>query len=517
MSKYNKKLPKPTNLRFINSARSSGANELTMPFGGVIPAGISYLGWKQTSFTYSYQVQYYVKARLVPDKQLATGKTWTQTAWKYPNTAWGSVKVDSLNKGVTVDKKNRWYRYLNFAGKSMMTKGSYDRLIIGIRVRSYNPKAKEHGAWVTGKVYFSCVPTVKVHKVVALADGGIRVYLNTGGWKRGDSRLILRDVRHEGASNKQNKKDINVEVDAIGGEEAANYPYVDVAGSHFNTDFQPNEKVVFKNCIFRTCDGADAAINGTYSIESVNASIAAPVVSIARDEDAGEIKATFSKGNASDDWDKSEAWLMCDVRGESVRVNHVNVTGSDDASRVYRFHPPLDASMRLHFGITNDLGGACYMNLTKADHEELRPLESNGRVMVNYSDGTETQPKNGQFYGSKVASMVYETDISTDATREAESFMPYGRTRPFATLGEGVEKTINVKGSIGNTDDGFFEPVAFSGYYDWLDFQQQQGLVLLRMPNADTCQALCTKATISQSDEYDETKSVDLSFMEVDV
>ena len=65
MSKYNKSLPKPTDIVLMDSKRANRKTTVTMPFGGVIPSGPSYLGWRQSSFTYSYQVQYYVNLRAV--------------------------------------------------------------------------------------------------------------------------------------------------------------------------------------------------------------------------------------------------------------------------------------------------------------------------------------------------------------------------------------------------------------------------------------------------------------------
>lgn len=513
MSKYNKALPKPSDICFMNASRGARATSVTMPFGGTIPTGSSYVGWRQPSFTYSYQPQYYVKARLVPDKQLATGSSYSKTAWKWVNADWKTdpAKPDTKNGGVTMDKNNRWYRYLNFAGKSLMTKGSYDLMEIYVRVRTYNSKAKQHGAWVTQKIAVKCRPTVKVHKIVALASGGLRVYLNTGGWKRGGSKLVMQDIRHEGAAKKQNKSSITAEVDAIGGEEATSYPYVEISGSLLNTDFLPGEKIVFKSCAFRTCDGVDASIDGTYTIDAVSAHIDEPNVDIARDEDTGTVTVKLTKGDAADDWDEAGAMTAVEVRGETVKFNPVYTSGTDDAARTYKFMPPLDSPIRLTLMVTNDLGGLWSRTY------ELDPIPSNGRVMVNYTDGTDKQPKNGMFYGSKVAAMNYDVETSTDAAREADVELPHGRKRPVAFLAEGLKKTISVKGSIGALLDGSLETVPFSGYYDWLDFQEQQGLVLLRMPDTDTYQCVCTKATISQEDEYDETKAVDLSFEEVDV
>ena len=255
----------------------------------------------------------------------------------------------------------------------------------------------------------------------------------------------------------------------------------------------------------------DASIDGTYAIDKVDAVVDEPDVAITRNEDDGTVTVKVTKADANDDWDTVSAWTNVYVRGEKVRFDPVYSSGTDDAARTFIFMPPFDSSVKLYVKVKNDLGGQ------KQTSYDVEPIPSKSRIMVNYTDGSDTQLKNGRFYGSKVAAMVFETEVSTDAARESETFMPFGRDKPFATLGDGVEKTVSVKGSIGNTDDGFFEPVPYSGHYDWLAFQKQQGLVLLRMPNTDTYQALCTKMTINQEDEYDETKTVDMSFMEVSV
>ena len=247
MSTLNKKLPKVSDISWMNSSRGGRTDTITMPLGGVVPSGVSYFGWKQSSYAYSYQVQYQVIARLTPTKQLSTGTTTSSTAWKYPNKAW-SGNVDTMNKSVAADKKNRWYRYFNVAGLSFMTKGSYDQLQVKVRVRSFNSKKTKkkgkttysynHGNWYTKTLTIKCVPTVSIVKIIALADGGFNIYLNPGKWMRGGSKVILNDVRHSGSSVIENKRQLTDAVDAIGdpeeGAETAqgvNYPCVTVGVS----------------------------------------------------------------------------------------------------------------------------------------------------------------------------------------------------------------------------------------------------------------------------------------------
>ena len=137
--------------------------------------------------------------------------------------------------------------------------------------------------------------------------------------------------------------------------------------------------------------------------------------------------------------------------------------------------------------------------------------------MLNYTGGTDTQPDNGMFYGSKVAAMNYETEYSTDASRQYETEIPFGRTRPVAFMGNGITNSISVKGSIDATEDDSLASIPYSSYNDWQDFQEQQGICLLRLPMGRWYNALCTKCSIGQEDEYDFTRSVGLSFEEVSI
>ena len=516
MSTYNKKLPKPSEICFMNSKRTGRETTIVMPFKGVIPSTTPYVGWRQSSYAYNYQVQYLVSARMIPDKQLETGSDTTKTAYKYFNSAW-SGNVDKMNKSVTVDKKNRYFRYYSLSGKSLMTKGSYDKMTVTVRVRSFNAKKKQHGAWVTKNLVVKCKPTVTVHKIVALADGGIHIYLNTGGWKRGDSHVILKDVRHQGATAKQNKKDLNDEVGAIGTEEASGYPYAEFAGSLFNTHFEQNEKIVLKNCVFRTCDGVDVSLDGTYTIDSVDADISAPKVTVTREEATGAMSVKIAKNDTADDWDNVKAWLNCFVADKVVRFDAVDSSGSDDSARTYKFYPPLDSELHLRVGIDNNLGGKFAETYTETDLPNLAPMVSNGRIIINYTDGLDEQPDNGMFNGSKVAVMNYETQYSTDATRPYETELPFGRKRPIAFLGEGLEKTINIKGNIDSTETGEYATEKYSTYKDWEQLQDQQGIVLARLPFGRTYTALCTQLAIDQADEYDDSRNISMTLSEVDI
>lgn len=528
MSKLNNKLPKVSDICWMNRNRSGRTDTITMPFKGVIPNALNsvrFIGWKQNNFSYSYQVQIKFTARMIPDKQLATGSDYTKTDWmECYKASDGTVKWRTSSDGprayMAADKANRYFRWYSFGGKSLMTKGSYDKLGVTIRVRSLNASKGQHGAWVSKQIYVKCKPDVKVHKIVALADGGFQIYFNTGGWKRGNSKVILKDVRHQDTTKKQNKKNLTEEVGAIGTEEASGYPYAEFAGSGFNTDFEQNQKIVLKNCVFRTSDGVDVSIDGTYTIAKIDADISEPNVSVSKPYEDGECKrvVSISKKDTADDWDKVTAWLNCTMpNGDVIRVNPVEYSGEDDQERLYTFYPPLDCVLKLRVGITNNLGGEFKKTYTVNNFSTLREIPSNGRIIVNYTDGTDEQPSNGMFNGSKVAVMNYETEYSTNATRPHEKELPFGRKRPIAFLGEGLEKTINLKGNIDGTETGEYTTELYSTLKDWEEFQEYQGIVLVRLPNGRMYTALCTNLSIEQADEFDDSRNINITLEEIDI
>lgn len=511
MSTYNKSLPKVSDICWMSSDRKKRETAIVMPFKGTIPSDLPFIGWKQSSYAYSYQVQYMVTARLTPDKQLSTGSEQSKTAWKYPNSSWLG-DVNTINKCIAPDKDNKYYKYYSFAGKSLMTKGSYDALAVTVRVRSFNKTKKQHGPWVTKDLQIKCEPTVKITKIIALADGGVKIYLDTDGWGRGDSKVILGDAHHE-FQEKENKKELSCEIDAVGSESL----YVIFQGKNFDTEFRENEKIMLKDCYFQTCDGVEVSLDGMYTIDPASAVIDDPVVSITKNIDAASLEIEISKSDTADVWDDVEAWLSCKDGAKIKRIDCVENWDGENEGKGFKFYPPLDKELTLGIGIENNLGGKHSGTMSRSEKEELAGITSEGRIIINYTDGTDEQPGNGMFNGSKIAAMNYETEVSTDASRTYETELPHGRGRPIAFLGEGLEVSISIKGTIDATQSDEYATAKYSSYRHWKEFQEQQGITLVRLPGGGFYQALCTKVAIDQSDEYDDCKDVTLSMEEVDL
>ena len=513
MSTLNKSLPKVSGIRFANSSRANGKTVVTMPLGGAIQPDPSYACWKQSSYVYGYQAQYRVRARLTPANELTTGSTTKTTAWKHIADSWDAkTSIDKLDKCLLPTKKT-WFIYRNFAGEDFAEAGDYDKLEIDIRVRSFSSSKKQHGSWVTGTIVVKCEPTVTFPEIVAFHDGGIRFYLGLGGWTRGGSYLRLSSVMLASDPDRELIKKalakgeyLSDKVDGIGDEDAGELPYAGFLGKNFNAAFKPGDAIRIEG-VFETCDGVKVDVSGDYVIGGTVASVDTPIVETSIDADRGELTATVSKSNPDEDWDDVSAWLMC---GDE-RIDPCTVTEGENESRAFTFMPPLDTEAELHVGIENDLKFSDTFGCGF-----VGSVPSRGRVMVNYTDGTHEQPEGG-FYGPLLAVMNFDTDVSESASRPSETALPFGRDLPMAFVGSGLTNSASIKGSIDATPDSCIKTEPFSTLAEWRAFQRQQGVVLVRKPEGWWMHALCTNVSISQEDEYDETKEVSLTLEEVGI
>lgn len=524
MSVLNKKLPKVSDICFTDYARSTRKNVIEMIFDEaadddrIIPKGVSYACWKQSSFTYGYQAQYRVRARLVPSKQLSTGKTESKTEWKHINPDWDASKsIDNLNRFMLPDKGNQLYRYLNFGGKELMPKANHDMLSIDIRVRSFSNSAKQHGVWETGTVTVKCKPKVVVREVVAFADGGLRFYFDLGGWKRGGSKfsltsVVVEDELPDGTKVPREalKGSLRYDyVDALGDEDNGEYPYAGFLGGCFNEGFRPKQEIKFKG-VFTTCDGIDVEMEGNVETSEMTAVVSDPAVTVTRDVDDATVEVEVEKSVETEDWDEVSAWILCDIDGKKVRFEPVSSEVGSNEKRLFKFMPPLDCPMDLHVSVSNDLKFSNPFPCGSID-----PIPSHGRVMVNYTDGTSEQP-DGWFNGHLLAVMNYNVSRSFSGSRAAESAAPFGRGKPIAFLGDAVERGVSLSGTVDATPDSSLATEAFSTSADWHRFHEQQGIVLLRMPHGEWMHALCTDASIAPS-ATGKTETVSLNLKEVDV
>lgn len=508
MSTLNSSLPKASNLRFTDKDGKNHHTLVYMSLGGTIDPKSSFACWQQNSYTYGFQAQYRIKARLTPDNELETGSTTKATAWKHLVPSWDQgTDIDNIDSFIGPKSSSKWRTYtgFDFAGMDFAEVGGFDKLEINLRVRSFSNSKKQHGVWETGTVTVKCRPEVAFHEIVAFHDGGLRFYLDLGGWKRGGSSFTLKSVKRIGDDTELLKEKSTDAVDGIGDEKNQEWPYAGFLGKHFDTAFKPGEQIHVE-AEFKTCDDVVATISKDCVISGTSATVDAPVIEVEVFDEEAVIKVHAYKANQNEDWDTVTAWITCDGK----RYEPCMSEGENDDDRTFTFAPPFDADIELHVGVSNDL----YFN-DSFPYTGIGSIPSKGRVFVNYTDGTHEQPEGG-FYGPLLAVMQYDIEESTDSSRPHDTSHPLGRRRPMAFLGSGLERKVKVKGSIDATPDKRFERTAHSSLEDWRAFEEQQGLVLLRMPNGYCSHALCTGVSMD-SDNSGLSKSVSLTFEEVDV
>ena len=516
MSTLNKNLVKPSDISWMDKARGNRTKSIAMKFGLSVADGISYLGWKQNGYVGSYQVQYKVTGRLTPEEQFSKGASTTVTDWKYPYSDWVG-DVDKLNKGVKADSGNVYYLGANFKKCIFMTPKLCDKFSIRVRVRPFNIAKKTHGEWVYETLTVYCVPQPKVHKVVALANGGLRVYLDMDGWTRGGTNVFFKDVRHVDGTNAMAKNEVYDVMNGIGDAKAGNYPYVTLNGKYLKESFYADETVVFKDVFVKTCDGEAVSINGSYKIDSVISTIDNPTITIKKDANNHAISVSLAKYSPNVQWDDVAVGMVYISSKGTGSVLEVAKTDGANGSSTWLFQPPLDSELQVWVSIKNKLGGDFYKWYTSRDFSALDKIVSGGRAVINYTRGYDVQPDNGLFYGSSVVELLYDVQYNLTTKKQVEKELPWGRSKPVAFLRDGVETSISLSGSIGSVADSEFNLTVNSNIRMWHQFREHQGMVFLRLPDGEFFTAVCTSVSMSPEDEYDEIRQISLSLEEVDV
>lgn len=511
MSTLNKSLPLPGSICLMDATRLKRGIGITMQYAGVIPATMPYVGWKQNSYSYSFQAQWKVKARLSPQKQLDTGVEYTACDWKHFNPEYIG-NIDQLNIGVKADPNNEYLRYYSFAGKSIMTPGRYDQMTISVRVRSFNASKKQHGPWVSRDITVYCVPQVEIYKVVALADGGCNIYFDLHGWNRGGSWFVAHDITCDGKVLLEGKN-LGLQLNAIGSEQAPGHPYVTIPGKYVKGTVKPGKSFTV-NAEFKTCDARVVSGIWDVTVDDVSSVIDSPKLTMIKDNDAGRIVIDVTKSDIHDDWDSVSCFLQ-NLFDDADKCLPSQVGALENEGRRCVFYPDLDKVYVINTIISNDLGGR-HEAISVIAGDDIR-IESSGRCMINYTEGAaNVAGAERAAYLPLVAAMNYSTTYSVNGKRKSEKETPFGRKKPVAFLGDSVERTIKISGSIDSTPGRDFVSVPFSSYDDWLKFQNTQGIILVRLPNAKTFHGLCSSVNLNQEDEYDEFRTVDVTFEEVD-
>ena len=358
MSTLNKSLPKASNIRFADADRKNHHTLVYMPLGGAIQPESSLVCWQQNSYTYGFQAQYRVRARLTPENAEQVGATTKATAWKHIVPSWNqNTSIDKVDQLIYPNSASKWFVYkdFDFAGMDFSEVGGFDKLEIDLRVRSFSKSKKQHGSWTTGTITVKCRPVVSFSEIVAFHGGGLRFYFDLGGWTRGGSWFKLKSVKRAGDGTELLKAEARDEIDGIGDEENKEWPYAGFLGKHFNAAFAPGEAIRIEG-EFETCDGVIIPITGDYSVSGTVATVGTPNAEAVVDEDAATLAVTISKSNPSEDWDDVSAWIMC---GEE-RIDPCTVEIGENEARIFSFMPPLDRSMDLYANVENDLKSKPY-------------------------------------------------------------------------------------------------------------------------------------------------------------
>ena len=179
----NSKLPVVSKIAFCTSA---GAGMATKIYTGENGKFTRYVGFKQNSKTYPFQIQYRQRSRYTSANARIKGAQWTNwSAWK------NAVAVSGIAKDATESAKpvNKWLK----ANKGVNKKGTYqtfftmssyqipatyDARQFQFRIRTINKSKAKHGNWTTQTLSVYKRAAVVDETIITASDGGMKIKFN---------------------------------------------------------------------------------------------------------------------------------------------------------------------------------------------------------------------------------------------------------------------------------------------------------------------------------------------------
>lgn len=182
-TKLNSKLPTVSKIAFCTSAGKDMRHTIRTGENGKFTRKV---GFKQTSKTYPFQIQYRQRSRYTDANAKVKGAQWTKwSEWKcargvsgiplngkqsnYPVNQW--LKA---NKGV--NKKSTYLTFFTFTDYQIPA--AYDARQFQFRVRTINKSKAKHGNWTTQTLNVYKRAAVIDETIITRVDGGLKIKFN---------------------------------------------------------------------------------------------------------------------------------------------------------------------------------------------------------------------------------------------------------------------------------------------------------------------------------------------------
>ncbi len=481
----NSKLPVVSKIAFCTSA---GANMATKIYTGENGKFTRYVGFKQNSKTYPFQIQYRQRSRYTNTNSKSVGAQWTNwSAWKNA-VAISGIPIETTeatkpvnkwlkaNKGV--NKKGTYQTFFTMNNYQIPT--TYDAREFQFRIRTINKAKAKHGNWTTQTLSVYKRAAVVDETIITASDGGIKVKFNyiwdrtasvkVNSIKDSQGRELLRKAFTSGvdAAYLTSETTPTPRTGYQGGQ-------VLIGMNRLKRKVEVGETLTL-GVNFVTGDGAPTALaSGTVIEPRRDISMA---VNHTWDEDRGLLTVTATNNGSI-----TLADVGCNVsytyNGKSYGAAAVSVTKNLEVggTSTFYFYPPIGIPLTLNVKEEDEL-----------DYKDSEPTQTFTLSAKGYRfNKIDSLTTCGVAWG--------DVSYEISAAPQFETALPYGRDSNVIFYGQGTTNTIGFTATIVDKDN------CYGGSYSrksaWDTVRNNQGVYYFRTSQGDMYKVGLTGVNIS--------------------
>lgn len=506
--KYNSKMPKVSGIKFCTNGYKNQCEHITTSEGGRFSIQVCFKQPGNRNSFSSYQVQYREHSKYNAANAKKQGTDWTAwSPWKNMiefKSGKTTVKVGSTkdpdtwfigNRGIWKNNTYVWvYKFENAGISSNFCRRAYQ-----VRIRTWNYKTKQHGAWVSSNTLaVSRSPWVVDEWLYRAADdGGLIVDFNHD-WDRG-CNAVFASIKDSAGRELLKSKNASVSVNYDAARSATTKPAKRTSGywfpgrakvplSKLKRAIEYNEHLTV-SAYFYTDHYSKTYFHNhanPWKVAKAVTDIDAPRITLYRVEEECAISVHVWKGKPSDTvqtggitckYMHNGKWYSI-TRG--ITRHYEKPLPKDPTKLMSAWFPHLPLNTELTFDVT--VGNNYY----DSEKTSAKTTFKTGRAWYLAKEND-----------SRKCRAVLELglndypEFSVRASSKSRYELTYGRVKPFAAFSPGSTNVITLNGVIPESasDAGYTHPRCL--YRHWAHIKENlDGTYILRGPNGEMFKVL---------------------------
>ena len=484
----NSKLPGVSKIAFCSSA---GKDMYRTIYTGENGKFSTKVGFRQSSFTYPFQVQYRTRSRYTKANAKVKGASWTKWgSWRNAVAVSGIARDATesdkpvnkwlkANKGV--NRKSKYLTFLTFS--SYQIAEDYDARQFEFRVRTFNKAKAKHGSWTSQVLSVYRRASVRDETYYASPEGGLICDFNYA-WDRGYS-IQVNSLKDSGRRELLQKK-VKTTANTDGQRSAATVPAlrdgyipgtVEIPLSKLKREVVPGE-ALSADMRFVTEDKGATAFD-SHEVLDASPEISPMVLTPTWDEVTGVLTVSVAKSDPDDVIDQLGCTVSYTYRGKNYSMEPV-ASSTDLAAAAcgtFTFFPPLGTDLTV-----------------KAKSSTYRSVRTD---MAGTSLRAPGYRLNSHVDTGLCALCWAEPKVDVKSSASVETALPFGRKKQLAFYGEGSSTSLTLTAKVVDGDADQYGGI-YATRECWDKVSENQGIYTLRSAAGDMYKVAVQSVSVSK-------------------